>query len=82
MKHFLSQLTLHDCARLLFRFRQTHISVTKVNRVLKLLEVSEVLKAKVDAGSLSPSTAYQVAKCSNEDKRQELVEKALAGELN
>ena len=49
---------------------------------MKLLELREELKAKVDAGSLSPSTAYQMAKCSNEDKRQELVEKTLAGELN
>lgn len=59
-----------------------HISPTKVSRMLKLLDLPTELQTKINDGTIAASTAYHVAKEKNATKRTQLIDKAMAGELD
>jgi ParB family transcriptional regulator, chromosome partitioning protein len=61
---------------------QLHISNAAVSRAVTLLKLPEDLQAKVEDGTLPPTTAYQVAKVKNAGKQRELATKAVAGQIN
>jgi ParB family chromosome partitioning protein len=60
---------------------QLHISNAAVSRAVALLKLPEDLQARVDDGSLPPTTAYQVAKVKDAAKQRELADKAVSGEI-
>ena len=57
-----------------------HVSPGTVSKSLSLLKLPEDLQQKVDDGTLSPSTAYQVAKVKDEQTQRQLADKAMNGE--
>ena len=59
-----------------------HVSAANVSRALKLLKLPEEMKARIDDGTIPPSTAYHVAKEKNAKKRETLIAKALKGDLD
>lgn len=60
---------------------QLHISNATISRALSLLKLPEELQAKVDEGTLPPTTAAQIAKVKDPGKQRDLAEKALSGEI-
>jgi ParB family chromosome partitioning protein len=58
-----------------------HVSNATVSRALALLKLPEDLQAKVEDGTLPPTTAYQVAKVKDAGKQRQLAEKAVAGQI-
>jgi ParB family chromosome partitioning protein len=60
---------------------QLHLSNATVSRAMALLKLPDDLQAKVDDGTLPPTTAYQVAKVKDAGKQRELAEKAVAGQI-
>ncbi len=58
-----------------------HVSKASVSRAMALLKLPEDLQEKVEDGSLSPTTAYQVAKVKDADKQREIADRAVAGQI-
>lgn len=58
-----------------------NVSKGKVSKALSLLKLPEELQAKIEAGEISPSTAYELAKVKDEAKQKELAERAASGEM-
>ncbi len=60
---------------------QLHVSNAAVSRAVALLKLPAELQARVDDGSLPPTTAYQVAKVKDPKKQRELADKAVSGQM-
>jgi ParB family transcriptional regulator, chromosome partitioning protein len=60
---------------------QLHVSNATVSRAVALLKLPVDLQAKVDDGTLPPTTAYQVAKVKDATKQRQLAEKAVTGQM-
>lgn len=58
-----------------------NVSKGKVSKALSLLKLPEELQAKIEAGEISPSTAYELAKVKDEAKQKEFAERAASGEM-
>lgn len=58
-----------------------NVSKGKVSKALKLLKLPEDLQAQIESGTLSASTAYELAKVKDEGQQRELAEKAAAGQM-
>ena len=60
---------------------ELNISKGKVSKALALLKLPEELQAKVEAGSISPATGYELSKVKDKKKQQALAEDAEAGHV-
>lgn len=58
-----------------------NVSKGKVSKALSLLKLPEELQAQIEAGKISPSTAYELSKAKTVEQRTELAEMAAAGQF-
>jgi ParB family chromosome partitioning protein len=52
-----------------------HVSKSKVSKALALLKLPDEVQAKVQAGEVKPSSAYQISQVQNEDQQRHLATK-------
>lgn len=60
---------------------ELNISKGKVSKALALLKLPEELQAQVEAGSISPATAYELSKVKDAGQQQEMAAQAAAGHV-
>lgn len=58
-----------------------NVSKGKVSKALSLLKLPEELQARIEAGEISPSTAYELAKVKDEAQQKKLADRAASGEM-
>lgn len=56
-----------------------NVSKGKVSKALALLKLPEDLQAQIEAGKISPSTAYELSKAKTDEQRSELAQMAATG---
>jgi ParB family transcriptional regulator, chromosome partitioning protein len=61
--------------------RELSINQSNVARALALLDLPELVQAKVEQGALTPSVAYEVSKLDDPEQQREVAEKAVAEKL-
>jgi len=58
-----------------------NVSKGKVSKALKLLKLPQELQDQIESGTLSASTAYELAKVKDEKQQREMAEKAASGQM-
>jgi ParB family chromosome partitioning protein len=58
-----------------------NVSKGKVSKSLALLKLPEELQTRIEAGEISPSTAYELAKVKDEGQQKKLAERAASGQM-
>lgn len=61
--------------------QNVNVSKGKVSKALALLKLPQELQERIAAGTLSPSTAYELAKVKDEAKQLKMADQAASGEL-
>lgn len=59
-----------------------HVNPSRVSRALALLDLPHDIQAKIEAGELPPTVAYELTKLDSEDVQYRLAEQAATGSLS